>query len=81
MMLLIRQIQIKWHSSVPISVWGICGIISSFYLIHKKKLKTFKVDYTTGKSSLIEDDKTLSEETRSYYQLASYLYQKKLYQH
>lgn len=46
----------------------------------QKKLKTFKVDYVTGKSSPIEADKILSAEAISYYQLASYMYQQKLYQ-
>lgn len=44
-----------------------------------KKISTFRPDFKTGGSTKISNDKKLTNETISYYQLASFLYQKKLY--
>ena len=45
-----------------------------------KKVNTFRPDFKTGGSTKIPNDEKLTNETISYYQLASFLYQKKLYQ-
>ncbi|WP_231463549.1 LTA synthase family protein [Pedobacter sp. Leaf132] len=45
-----------------------------------KKVSTYKPDFKTGNSVKVANDNKLTNEAISYYQLASYLYQKKLYQ-
>jgi len=46
-----------------------------------KKINTFRPNFKTGESSKIPNISTLTNETIAYYQLASYLYKKGLYQH
>jgi len=45
-----------------------------------KKLNTFRPDFKTGEAVKITDDQKLTNEAISYYQMASFLYQKGLYQ-